>query len=152
YYVRAAFKPHTQISYFYFFLRPRTISLSDDFLPRRVFLPSVGLPQGDIGEGIPIGARPSPPPCGGSLGFITEPRTVGRIPFHLERPALRSLTSSCWILPTCPIVARQVERIIRTSPDLNLINTYLPSLPNTCALAPAERAICPPLPGFNSML
>ena len=40
------------------------ISLSDDFLPRRVFLPSVGLPHGDIGDGLPIGARPSPPPCG----------------------------------------------------------------------------------------
>src|SRR5699024_662713 len=108
--------------------------------------------QGAIREVIPIGACPSPPHCGLSLGFITEPRTVGRISFHLERPALPTLTSSCWILPTCPIVARQVERIIRTSPDLNLINTYLPSLPNTCALAPAERAICPPLPGFNSIL
>jgi ribosomal protein L2 len=32
--------------------------------------------------------------------IITEPRTVGRIPFHLERPALPALTSSCCKLPT----------------------------------------------------
>lgn len=42
--------------------------------------PRAGLPQGVIGPERPIGARPSPPPCGWSLGFITEPRTVGRIP------------------------------------------------------------------------
>src|SRR5699024_742131 len=47
-----------------YFLRFLTISLSERFLPRRVFLPRVGLPQGDIGDGRPIGARPSPPPCG----------------------------------------------------------------------------------------
>ena len=36
-------------------------------------------------ENIPVGRRPtlvlpSPPPCGWSLGFITEPRTVGLMP------------------------------------------------------------------------
>ena len=30
----------------------------------RVFLPSVGLPHGDIGDLRPIEVRPSPPPCG----------------------------------------------------------------------------------------
>ena len=30
--------------------------------------------------GRPIPVLPSPPPCGWSFGFITEPRTVGRIP------------------------------------------------------------------------
>ena len=35
----------------------------------------------------PIGALPSPPPCGWSRGFITEPRTVGRLPiWRLGRP------------------------------------------------------------------
>ena len=42
--------------------------------------PRAGLPQGVHGPGRPIGARPSPPPCGWSFGFITEPRTVGRTP------------------------------------------------------------------------
>ena len=47
----------------YLDLRRRTISLSFlDFL--RVLYPSVGLPHGVIGEGIPIGVLPSPPPCG----------------------------------------------------------------------------------------
>ncbi|MDU4914770.1 MAG: 50S ribosomal protein L4, partial [Staphylococcus epidermidis] len=32
--------------------------------------------------------------------IITEPRTVGRTPFHLERPALPTFTNSCCKLPT----------------------------------------------------
>ena len=39
-----------------------------------------GLPQGVHGPGRPIPVLPSPPPCGWSFGFITEPRTVGLIP------------------------------------------------------------------------
>ena len=62
------------------------------------------------------------------------------------------LINSCCSLPTEPIVARQVAKIIRTSPEFKRINTYLPSLPSTCALVPAERINCPPLPGFISML
>ena len=69
------------------------MNLVERFLPLRVFLPRVGLPHGETGDGRPIGALPSPPPCGWSLGFITEPRTVGRLPFHLERPALPMLIS-----------------------------------------------------------
>ena len=49
------------------------MNLSDCFF-LRVFNPSAGLPQGVIGALRPTGARPSPPPCGWSLGFITEPR------------------------------------------------------------------------------
>ena len=45
-----------------------------------VFKPSAGLPQGVQGPGRPILVLPSPPPCGWSLGFMTEPRTVGLIP------------------------------------------------------------------------
>jgi hypothetical protein len=45
----------------FFFLRLRTIHLSVALL-RRVFLPRVGLPQGLLGDGIPMGALPSPPP------------------------------------------------------------------------------------------
>ena len=57
-----------------------TIILLEDLFFFLVFSPRAGLPQGVIGPERPIGARPSPPPCGWSLGFITEPRTVGRIP------------------------------------------------------------------------
>jgi hypothetical protein len=46
-----------------FLLRRRTIHLPVS-LRLRVFLPMVGLPQGDLGEGMPIGVRPSPPPWG----------------------------------------------------------------------------------------
>ncbi len=41
----------------------RTMSRSDAFL-RRVLGPSAGFPHGVFGEGMPIGERPSPPPCG----------------------------------------------------------------------------------------
>ena len=57
-----------------------TISLLDCLFFFLVFRPSAGLPQGVQGPGRPIGALPSPPPWGWSLGFITEPRTVGRMP------------------------------------------------------------------------
>ena len=62
--------------------------MSDAFLFLRVLYPNAGLPQGVTGPLRPIGARPSPPPCGWSLGFITEPRTVGLIPICLFLPAL----------------------------------------------------------------
>src|SRR3989304_2906209 len=71
-------------------LRRRTMYRSV-FLLRRVFLPSVGLPHGLFGLEIPMGWRPSPPPCGWSRGLIAEPRTVGRIPLWRFRPALPSL-------------------------------------------------------------
>ena len=57
-----------------------TMSLLDGLFFFLVFRPRAGLPQGVHGPGRPTGARPSPPPCGWSFGFITEPRTVGRIP------------------------------------------------------------------------
>ena len=45
-----------------------------------VFRPRAGLPHGVHGPGRPIPVFPSPPPCGWSFAFITEPRTVGLIP------------------------------------------------------------------------
>src|SRR3954453_4275559 len=50
----------------------------------------------------PIGALPSPPPCGWSRGFITEPRTVGRLPIQRLRPALPISIFSCSTLPIWP--------------------------------------------------
>src|SRR5690554_1037901 len=47
-----------------YFLRRRTIYLSVSLFFFLVLYPSVGLPHGDIGDLRPIGARPSPPPCG----------------------------------------------------------------------------------------
>src|SRR5688500_16831420 len=48
------------------------------YLPVALFLrvraPLVGLPQGVTGCRPPL-VRPSPPPCGWSIGFITTPRT-----------------------------------------------------------------------------
>ena len=57
-----------------------TIILLEDLFFFLVLSPRAGLPQGVIGPERQIGARPSPSPSGWSLGFITEPRTVGRIP------------------------------------------------------------------------
>ena len=62
-------------------LRRRIIYLSEG-LRFRVFAPSVGLPQGVRGVGIPIGALPSPPPWGWSTGFMAIPRVWGRLPIH----------------------------------------------------------------------
>ena len=44
------------------------IILLDFLFFLRVFKPSAGLPQGVHGPERPTGARPSPPPCGWSLG------------------------------------------------------------------------------------
>src|SRR6478609_11144406 len=64
--------------------RRRMICLS--LALRRRVRPS-GLPHGLTGWRPPE-VLPSPPPCGWSTGFITTPRTVGRLPFHRIRPAL----------------------------------------------------------------
>src|ERR1035441_5179439 len=46
----------------------------------------------------------------------------------------------------------QSTSTLRVSPDGNLSSAYSPSLATNCACAPADRAICAPLPGFNSTL
>gem|GEM_PF-4343644 len=63
------------------------------------------MPHGVNGALRPIGARPSPPPCGWSIGFITEPRTVGRIPLQRLLPALPQFIREYSSFPTSPIVA-----------------------------------------------
>jgi hypothetical protein len=75
-----------------------------------------GLPHGLTGWRPPE-VLPSPPPCGWSTGFITTPRTVGRLPFHRMRPALPQLMFDCSALPTSPTVARQRTSTLRISPD-----------------------------------
>jgi hypothetical protein len=56
----------------------------------RVRKPLHGTPHG-VQLGRPPEVRPSPPPCGWSMGFIATPRTVGRRPSHRDAPALPSL-------------------------------------------------------------
>ena len=56
------------------------MSLVEAFLLRLVLTPSARLPHGVRGASRPTGDLPSPPPCGWSFGFMTEPRTVGRVP------------------------------------------------------------------------
>src|SRR5699024_728994 len=53
----------------------------------RVLWPLVGLPQGVTGCRPPL-VRPSPPPWGWSIGFMTTPRTLGLTPRWRIRPAL----------------------------------------------------------------
>ena len=83
---------------------------------------------------------------------MTEPRTVGLIPMFLLRPALPSLTRSCSMFPTTPIVALHSIGTILISPDGNLSVAYFPSLAISCAALPAARTSCPPLPLYNSIL
>src|SRR5215211_7215331 len=96
--------------------RPRMISLSDSLCFLRVRLPSVGTPHGVTGWRPPFDF-PSPPPCGWSTGFIAEPRTAGRLPRQRLRPALPPVSFSWSRFPTCPTVARQVSKTLRSSPD-----------------------------------
>src|SRR3954451_14258965 len=131
-------------------LRERTMSLFDAFFLLRVRKPSVGLPHGVTGcEPLFL---PSPPPCGWSTGVMTVPRTVGRLPFHRERPALPPDSISCVTLPSWPIVARQAAWMRRISPDGSRSSAMPPSLATSCAEPPAERTILPPCPGRSSML
>src|SRR5690606_29372959 len=94
-------------------LRRRMIWLS---LALRLRVRPSGLPHGETGWRPPE-VLPSPPPCGWSTGFITTPRTVGRLPFQRIRPALPQLMLDCSALPTSPTVARQRTSTKRISPD-----------------------------------
>ena len=100
----------------------------------------------------PTGALPSPPPCGWSTGFITDPLTDGLIPKCLVFPALPNLTFSWSAFPTTPIVALHLANINLISPEGNLTWAYFPSLAINCALCPATLTNFAPWPGFNSML
>src|SRR5438874_11508339 len=73
----------------YFFFRAwrlETMNFVVDLL-RRVFLPLVGKPHGVTGWRPPE-VRPSPPPCGWSIGFMATPRLCRRQPSQRVRPAL----------------------------------------------------------------
>src|ERR671922_2350255 len=106
------------------------------------------LPQGDTGCRPPE-VRPSPPPCGWSTGFITTPRTLGRLPFQRIRPALPQLMLDCSALPTSPTVARQRTSTSRISPEGMRRWAMRPSLASSCTEAPAERADLAPPPGLR---
>jgi len=71
--------------------RRRTIAEFEGLLRFRVAPPFAGTPVGLTGWRPPL-VRPSPPPCGWSIGFIAVPRTCGRRPNQRLRPALPSTT------------------------------------------------------------
>src|SRR3569833_14097 len=104
--------------------RRRTIIASDAL--RRRARPS-GLPFGLTGRR-PPDVLPSPPPCGWSTGFMTTPRTVGRLPRQRLRPAMPQLMLACSELPTSPIVARLRTATLRISPEGRRSWAYGPSL------------------------
>src|SRR5699024_11317338 len=114
--------------------RRRTISLSLGLFGRRV-RPS-SCPHGLTGWRPPE-VLPSPPPWGWSTGFITTPRTVGRLPFQRIRPALPQLMLDCSALPTAPIEARQRASTFRISPEGIRSWATAPSLTTNCTEAPA---------------
>src|SRR5215470_7919069 len=118
----------------YFFFRAWRLEtmnfVVDLFL--RVFLPLVGKPQGVTGWR-PPDVRPSPPPCGWSIGFMATPRTEGLMPSQRERPALPSEMFMWSGFETAPTVAKQLDRTRRCSPELSRKMTCAPSRPTTCA-------------------
>src|SRR6266404_4135763 len=75
------------LSFAYLPTRRRRRIMPSVFLLRRVLVPLVPLPQGVTGWRPPE-VRPSPPPCGWSIGFMTTPRLCGRQPSQRVRPAL----------------------------------------------------------------
>src|SRR3954467_298213 len=93
------------VPYFFRLWRLRRMNLLVDLL-ERVFLPLVGKPHGVTGCRPPE-VRPSPPPCGWSIGFIETPRLWGRRPIPPLRPALPIETFILSGLETAPIVAMQ---------------------------------------------
>src|SRR5690606_39706739 len=84
----------------------------------RVLLPLVGLPHGVTGWRPPE-VRPSPPPCGWSIGFMVTPRLTGLRPSHRLRPALPIEVFEWSWLETAPTVARQEPCTRRCSPELS---------------------------------
>src|SRR6266496_3330694 len=128
-------------------VRRRRTMRASDALRRRV-RPS-GLPFGLTGWRPPE-VLPSPPPCGWSTGFMTTPRTVGRLPRQRLRPALPQLMLACSELPTSPTVARQYTETRRISPDGIRSVAYSPSRPSSWMPTPAERASFAPPPGRSS--
>ncbi|RCV30570.1 hypothetical protein SETIT_6G106200v2 [Setaria italica] len=99
-----------------------------------------------------MGAFPSPPPLGWSIGFITTPLNTGRSPSQHLDPVVPKLFWFTPTLPTCPTVAKQFWDTKRTSPDGNLKVANLPSFAISFATAPTALANCPPLPCVISML
>src|SRR3977135_3420113 len=93
--------------------RRRTISWSLGL--RRRVRPS-GLPRW-VSGGRPPEVLPTPPSVGWSTGFITTPRTVGRLPRQRLRPALPQLMLEWSELPTSPMVARVSTPTLRISPQ-----------------------------------
>src|ERR1700730_9121643 len=93
---------------------------------------------------------PSPPPCGWSTGFITTPRTVGRLPFQRMRPALAQLMLASTLGRTSPFGARHGTSTRRISPLGMRRDAYAPSLPSSWMLDPADRANFAPPRGRSS--
>src|SRR4051812_19480435 len=131
--------------------RRRTIALLPGLRFLRVFPPLAGTPVGETGLRPPL-LRPSPPPRGWSVGFIEVPRLCGLRPFQRIRPALPMLMFMCSAFDTAPIVARHLIGTLRTSPlgSVSIAQSF--SRAPSVALHPAERHICPPLPGTSSTL
>src|SRR5512137_1292728 len=74
------------MAYFRLFTMNRSVRLLF-----RVLAPLVGFPHGVTGWRPPE-VRPSPPPCGWSMGFIETPRLWGFFPSQRFRPALPNET------------------------------------------------------------
>mmetsp|Transcript_16812 Transcript_16812/g.54993 ORF Transcript_16812/g.54993 Transcript_16812/m.54993 type:complete len:238 (-) Transcript_16812:268-981(-) len=128
------------------------MSLFEAFFGLRVRYPFVGFPHG-LEEGRPPEVRPSPPPCGWSMGFMATPRTVGRRPSQRAAPALPRTVFLCCSLETLPTVAMHVRSTLRTSRLERRTSAY-PSSPFLMSVAfpPAARTSCAPRPGWSSML
>ena len=120
----------------------------DGFRRLRVPPPLADLPVGLTGWRPPL-VRPSPPPCGWSMGFMAVPRTCGRRPNQRLRPAFPSTTFMWSALPNWPIVARQLAGIRRISPLGSVICAHSPSRATNVAVDSGRSAQFAPLAGLQ---
>src|SRR5882724_12086857 len=109
------------VPYFFRLWRLRRMNRLVDLFDR-VFLPLVGLPHGVTGWRPPE-VRPSPPPCGWSIGFIETPRLCGLRPIQRWRPALPIEMFMLSGLETAPMVAMQRPCTRRCSAEFNRMIT-----------------------------
>src|SRR5262245_18356115 len=98
----------------------------------RVFLPMLEKPHGVTGCRPPE-VRPSPPPCGWSIGFIDTPPLCGIRPIQRLRSALPLDTFILSGFDTAPMVAMQRPCTKRCSAELRRKMTYSPSRPTIWA-------------------
>ena len=118
-----------------------------DYLAHFASLPQIFL------NGLPAPPdRDDLPPWGWSTGFMASPRTLGRIPNHLFRPALPKIRFLCSSLPILPRITEHSPLISIILLEGSFTYTFEFSFFIIVPDVPAALIYWPPNPGFLSIL